>query len=454
MKNNSLKIMISALLVFSLFIFPFKLNKTDAASDTLTKTVEFFAGQDGAVRTDGNQFSFSFANVIIPETAPLIKSAVVEINGVSYNSLGNRMINVDLKPNSGLAGMGINYTLAQNVKPKSFSIKHNALGVIDPVVSAYTLYLTGSSPAGIYSFSVFSAKLVLTYQYSSSSSGLLKTTKFFIEQKTDQIVSGAEINKPFTVFITEKSSPENIPLIRSVIVEVSGSARGGAVGTIETKVAKTGFDPGYSLYDLDMSSPSCGASCVAPFLVRYDASSVVAGSDFLGSANYTFYFKATGLDISLLSAKMIVTYKYSEIIGGLPAKGELISSTFDTGVIKGAAYNSVTWKGNLNGGVRGMVRLQLAASNCSGGQSDYPACVSGVWGDINTPYVGYSTASGCGSSVYLDALPDDPIEAMCAEHLNNKRYFRYKVIICSNSDCASGGLINPEVTDIIVNWAP
>lgn len=454
MKNNDLKIIISAILVFSLFIFPFKLNKIDAASDTLTKTVEFFVGQDGNIRTDGNQFSFSFANVIIPETASIIKSAIVEINGVSYNSSGNQAINVDLKQNSDPAGVGINYTVSQNVKPRSFSIKHNALGVIDPIVSSYTLYLTGSSPAGTYSFSVFSAKLVLTYQYSSSSSGLLKTTKFFIEQKTNQVASGVEINKPFTVFIPEKSSPENIPLIRSVIVEVSGSARGIAVGSIEAKVSKTGFDPGYSLYDLDLSSPSCGASCITPFLVRYDASSVVAGADFSGSADYTFYFKAARLDISLLSAQMIVTYKYTEIVGGLPAKGELISSTFDTGAVKGAAYNSVMWRGNLNGGTKGMVRLQLAASNCLGGQSDYPACLSGAWGDINTPYVGYSAASGCSSSVYFDALPDEPAEAMCAEYLNNKRYFRYKVTICSNGDCASGGSTNPEVTDVIVNWAP
>lgn len=423
----------TVLTVISL-LFPFDLNKIEAASDTLTKTVEFFVGQDSSVRADGNQFFFTFANVIIPETSPVIKSAIVEIGGVSYNSSGVQTINVDLKQNSEIAGPGTTYTLAQNDKPKSFSIRYDASGTVIPAVSSYTLYLKGSTAAGAKSFSVFSAKLILTYQYSASSAGLLKTTKFFIEQKINQAASGAEINRTFTISIPEESSPENIPLVRSVFVEIGGSVKGSVAGTIEAKMTKMGFDPGYSLYNLDLNSSSCGASCITPFLVRYDASSVVDGSDFPGGKDYTFYFRGTNFDTNLLSAKVIITYKYTESAGGLPVKGELISSTIDTGVIKGAAYNSVMWKGSLSGGAVGQVGLQLATSDSDAGPWVFkgPDCLAGA---------NYA------------AEPDTPIEITCAEH-NNKRYFRYKVIICSNSDCSTSGAINPEVNGVIVNWAP
>ncbi len=127
-------------------------------------------------------------------------------------------------------------------------------------------------------------------------------------------------------------------------------------------------------------------------------------------------------------------------------KGYVISSTIDTGVVNGAAFNSLMWKGNLN---NGKVQMQLATANCAGGQSDYPVCSIGSWGDSNTPFRG----TDCSSSTSFELLSDTPAEIMCAADHNNKRYFRYKITLCSN-DCITSGPNNPEVTDVIVNWAP
>lgn len=448
LRAGNLKFKISFLLIFSLIFFPFRLNQTEAASTTLSKTVEFFIGQDGTARASGAQFSFYFNNVIIPEV-PAVKSAIIEINGVSYNNSGNQTVNVDLKQGTAAAGAGTNYILGVTTKPKPFTIKYNACvydnilqictGSMSNIVSAntaydYTLYLKDTSAGGSVSFSIASAKLILTYNYSASSSNLLKTTKFFIEQKINQVTSGNTISKPFTISISEKSSPEDAPLIRSVFVEIGGIAKGNVAGRIETKMTKAGPDPGYSLYNLDLASSSCGAACNVPFLVRYDASSIVVGSDFAnGSKDYTFYFRGTDFDTNLLSAKIIITYKYTESLGGLPAKGELISSTFNTGVTGGAGFNSIMWKGSLNSGVPGQVGLQIATSD-----SDI-----GPW---------IFKGPNC-SSAYYAAEPNVPMDIICPEQ-NNKKYFRYKVIICSSADCAALGSINPRVDEVVVNWSP
>jgi prepilin-type N-terminal cleavage/methylation domain-containing protein len=42
-----------------------------------------------------------------------------------------------------------------------------------------------------------------------------------------------------------------------------------------------------------------------------------------------------------------------------------------------------------------------------------------------------------------------------AHNHNNKRYFRYKAILCSNSTCSEpGGNFTPQINDVIVNWSP
>jgi len=127
---------------------------------------------------------------------------------------------------------------------------------------------------------------------------------------------------------------------------------------------------------------------------------------------------------------------------GVPIYGDLTSAVFDsTEAAAGAGYNSILWKGMLGGPVadQGRVRFQLATSDASGGP----------WN-----YLGGST---CGTLDWFDAAtPDAPIEligAVCQAEWNNKRYFRYKIRICSN-DCISAGTYTPTVDDVVVNWAP
>lgn len=441
-----LKKIIAVLMIASL-VFPFEADQTEAASTTLIKTVEYSIGQESTVKASGEYINFPSFTIDLPESSVAVRSAIIEVNGVSYNNTGNQTVTIDLRRNTDLSvAYAVDYTLGATAKPKSFKLQYDAfkggVGPMSDITSgmfyAYTLYVKDTVSAGSVSFSVASAKLILTYDSAAIGSNFLKETKFFIVQQKNSAPSGSEVVKDFTLTI-----PESSPEIKSVFVEISGVAKGNAAnGVIDAKVVRKDpvLDPGYTSYALNLNSPSCVSACSTPFLVRYDATATVLSSDFPVGKDYTFQAKGTGFSTDLWNAKLIVTYKYTKIVGNLPPKGELISSTFDTwdGVrASGAAYNSLMWKGSLNSGAVGQVGLQIAASDLAIGPWVFegPDCTSltKYSPDANTPM---------------------PIEMDCAASHNNKRYFRYKVIICSNIDCATSGSINPQVDEVVVNWTP
>ncbi len=130
------------------------------------------------------------------------------------------------------------------------------------------------------------------------------------------------------------------------------------------------------------------------------------------------------------------------------ATSTLTSSIFDTGITLGAGYNSIMWKGTLGTGSTGKVRFQFAASNCTNGATNAPTCSTGAW-----EYYGESGGT-CGALAWFDTTgPDSVVELRCPAQFNNKRYFRYKVQLCSD-DCVTAGPNTPTVTDIITSWAP
>jgi len=429
MRNILKKTIISLFLIFT--IVPLIAGTQIGNSSNLTKTVEFFIGQDSTARASGETASFYFNNVDIPET-PAVQSAIIEISGVSYNNSGTQTINVDLEQGVLPAGTGIDYTLSGTTKAGSFSLKYdawrNGTGPMSDIMAAgaydYTLYVKGTSAGGSGSYSISSAKLVLTYDYSLSGTNFLKTTKFLLDQQAGIKNSGEEISRDFAVAISENS-----PAIESVFVEVSGNVKGSGSGNVGVSLVDKGSPANYSYYNVDLG-PSAGTTNLK---IRHDASSGIVSSSYPGNKDYTLYLKVTGFSNSLLAAKLIVTYKYSDGTGLFPASGSVISSTVDTGATQGAAFNSLMWKGTLPAG---KVQFQLATSNSETGPWFYegPGCTS-LSNDV------YEPAAGA------------PVEILCASDHNNKRYFRYKMTVCS-SDCTSGGSSTPEVTEVVVNWSP
>jgi type II secretory pathway pseudopilin PulG len=117
------------------------------------------------------------------------------------------------------------------------------------------------------------------------------------------------------------------------------------------------------------------------------------------------------------------------------------SLVLDSGVSTGVEFNSIMWKGALGSSLDGYVRLQLASSD-----SD---AIDQSWD--------YRGGSSCGSLGWFDSnTPYTPIELTCYTNFNNKRYFRYKVQVCSSlgvCDAAPGGIM-PTVDNVIINFAP
>lgn len=106
----------------------------------------------------------------------------------------------------------------------------------------------------------------------------------------------------------------------------------------------------------------------------------------------------------------------------------LDSQTYDTGSLKGAALNSLSWNGTLPSNTQ--VLFQIATSNAT----------SGPWS--------YMGPDGTNLSFY-QTNPGVPIKLDYTLH-NNKRYFRYRITMISNLTQT----VTPTVTGVIVNWSP
>lgn len=117
-------------------------------------------------------------------------------------------------------------------------------------------------------------------------------------------------------------------------------------------------------------------------------------------------------------------------------QGWLESAVFDTGVEEGAQFNSILWRGDYPDGTR--VRFQFATSP----NSDGPWVFVGQDGTQNSYFEPQTTSQESGADLFSAPLN--------YEIFNNNRYFRYKVILFSNSLQT----ISPVVKEVIVNWSP
>lgn len=287
----------------------------------------------------------------------------------------------------------------------------------------------------------------------------MRTLKFFIFQEPAVLVGGTSTTTSFNIFIGEQN-----PIIKDAYIEVTGVTKN--ISTISADIRNTGgatcneafATPREKSYIIDSTSQQnhfnifyAGTGTTTTASLRYCLEQIITSP---GSYSFEFKNGITGGNVSALQARIVLTYQFTPPSEGglLPAKGELTSAVFDSGTTDGAAYNSIMWKGSVEG--TGKVRFQLATSNCENGATNAPTCSVGTW-----QFVGGAT---CGSGDWYDTLtsgsgggPGKPIELSCAATAhNNKRYYRYKIQICSSTDCTSTGATSPEVSDVVVSWSP
>ncbi len=121
-------------------------------------------------------------------------------------------------------------------------------------------------------------------------------------------------------------------------------------------------------------------------------------------------------------------------------QGWVESAIFDTGVEGGVHFNSILWRGELLVGT--MVRFQFAASS----NPDGPWTFAGPGGSASTYYEPTTTSQDINQDL-TNVLYSAPIDY---DLYNNTRYFRYRMILFSDSFQT----LSPTVKDVVVNWSP
>lgn len=270
---------------------------------------------------------------------------------------------------------------------------------------------------------------------SEETSSKIKSAKFFLFQETSSLGSGVTIERTFTIFVGDAS-----PSIKSGYIDLKGIVGFDVANqSIDLQIKQQG-DAGYSnLQTITFAHPNQSYL----FKLKYDATSFF-NTKITTAGSYTFvlYVKNNGPSpIDILQGRLTLSYQFTPPSGatGFRSTGSITSSTFDTSATNGAAPNAILWTGTLPATSR--VKFQFASSNCSAGQTNPPTCNTGTWS-----YIG---PDGTASTFYEPSGPNVSLKLDLAHH-NNKRYFKYKVVLNPTNDATQ----TPTVTDIILNWAP
>jgi len=277
------------------------------------------------------------------------------------------------------------------------------------------------------------ATLIAVFTVRAFATDQAKTIRTFIGDSDTQI--SGPVDKPFSLYIGDNLSGVTDP-IKSAYVAASGIYTGG--GTLEFRM--NGSAPSSRVFTLpNVSAPT-------PFEILYKDPASTVNPATAGTYSYTLNVIPSGITVSAFGAEVRVTYRYKPAcVGGYPATGAVTSVVFDTGVAEGAAYNSILWKGTLGGPGQdtGRVRFQFATSNATS--------------TSDPSWVFYGASGGsCTTNTWFDAsVSDTPVELLCpGVSFSNKRYFRYRVQICSANNCTDPGAATPVVTSVVVSWSP
>lgn len=130
-----------------------------------------------------------------------------------------------------------------------------------------------------------------TFQTSKANT---KTIEYFITGETGKITTVmGEVSRPFTIYISESNAN-----VQNVFVELSGVSDPVGAQTIRLRInSQTNQD-----YELNASTYP------TPFTILHKVNSADLGVFSSGNSSNTLYIRALNADISVVSAKVVVTY--------------------------------------------------------------------------------------------------------------------------------------------------
>ena len=429
-----------------LLIFIFFAVRSVFAVDQLKTTETLVTSSDSALSSASTtQFTFYIGDNLSGITNP-VKSTYFTVSGL-YTGSGTFAFTIDSD-----AATTKTFTLPNvGSTPTPFEfIYKDPSNKINPASAGIYTHTLGMTPSGITAYGL-GVKFVETHRFVPPSCAdgqptneKIKTTETLVTS-SDSALSSASTTQ-FTFYIGDNLSGITNP-VKSTYFTVSGlyTGSGTFAFTIDSDAATT----------KTFTLPNVG-STPTPFEFIYKDPSNKINPASAGIYTHTLGMTPSGITAYGLGVKFVETHRYKppNCGTGLPATGELTSAVFDTfttaAALQGPAYNSIMWKGTEGAG---KVRFQLATSDCSSGATNYPTCSTGAWsfkgGSLCSSGDWYDTG------VSPDGGPEKPVEISCAPaNHNNQRYFKYKIQICSSTDCSTAGNTSPIVSDVVVNWAP
>ncbi len=355
-----------------------------------------------------------------------VKSAYLVASGV-YTGSGTLEFKID-----GDGATTQTFTLPNvGTTPTSFEfIYKDPSNKMNPTSAGQYTYSLDMTPSGVTLYG-FAVKLIETHQYAPTACADGTTEKTKTNESLVMSINGVATgvqNGTVNLYIGDNLSGITSPL-KSLYFVATGvyTGNGTLAFTIDSDGATT----------QTFTLPNVGTTPTPFELIYRDPSNKINPTS---AGEYTYPISVTPSSVTLygLGVKLIETHQYDPAsCGGLPPYGDLISSVFDSGVSDGVGHNSIMWKGTEG---TGKVRFQVAVSDST----------SGPWS-----YLGSSDNLNCNISGWYEVSPNSPQELnICSSQFNNKQYYRYKIRICSNTDCTTSGVTSPVVDDVIVNWVP
>ena len=264
-----------------------------------------------------------------------------------------------------------------------------------------------------------------------------RTIKLFVFQNPLVLSTGNSTTTQFSVFIGEKD-----PIIKDAYIEVRGIASSGNARNVIIDVNQENSFPSPSPFRQQSFTLGDNGSGPNYFRLLYSGSATASTTQYFAGiitnpGNYNFYLKIEALNtnISALQARIVLTYTFtppSSGTGVFPPFGYIESPVFDTGAANGVTYNWMMWKGSKPIGTK--VKLQIGTSNIT-----------------NQGSFIFKGGGSCAIGDFYEPDKDVQQEIKCYVDHNNKRYFKYKITLESNSPSYDK---TPQVEDIIINWSP
>lgn len=209
----------------------------------------------------------------------------------------------------------------------------------------------------------------------------------------------------------------------------NGNICGGPAGNWKVANDGSGTLSGWAFNDsigwISFNCSNTGSCASYNYSVTIDGNGVFNGwawNDVIGWISFNCVNSGTN---GCSSPGIDYKVKTSPTVG---KQANLVSSTFDTGVANGVAFNSIFYQGTQPAGTS--VKFQFASSVNSGGPWNY-------WGP-----------DGTSSTYYAPSGPNIPAIITASQH-NNKRYFRYKIFLESDTWQTA----TPVVDEITITWS-